>query len=58
MNFPVGVPHGCPTAAPLVILGTSSALAGGAALIAAAMMAAAMNGAFIVCTPSADALSW
>jgi hypothetical protein len=58
MNFAVGVPQACPSDTPLVILGTSSALASGAALNAAAVMAAAMNGAFMFRTPSADTLAW
>jgi hypothetical protein len=40
------------------MLGTSSALATTAALIATAIMAAAMIGAFMIRTLSADALGW
>ena len=58
MNFPEGLPQDCPSDTPLVMLGTSSALATPAALIEAAITAAAMNSAFTIRTLSADALGW
>ncbi len=58
MNFPAGLPQDCPSYTPLVMLGTSSALATTAALIATAIMAAAMIGAFMIRTLSADAFGW